>query len=135
MNHLPEEECSICWRSFSITITPMTLICGHSLCEECSEGVRRCPLCRAKQPSGIQRVQNYSLMSLIDKMEKIEKREYKDQEVQTEVIKRTYVPRRSTSTTITYAPSSMALDVICRLSRVQQAITKTFRSNSNLALN
>ena len=84
MNQIPEEECPICWRSFSNTVSPMTLICGHSLCEDCSESLKKCPLCRRKLQSGYIRATNYSLVSLIDKLEAVEKKEFKDQEVQTE---------------------------------------------------
>ena len=85
MNQLPEEECPICMRSFSMSITPMTFPCGHSLCEECSEDMRKCPLCRKKFTAQA-RSTNYSMVSLLEKIERLDKKEFKDQEVQTEKI-------------------------------------------------
>ena len=130
MNQIPEEECPICWRSFSNNVSPMTLICGHSLCEDCSADLRNCPLCRRKLQSGT-RATNYSLVSLIDKLEAVEKKEFKDQEVQTEKQKRSYSARQSQSYRSEGNGHSLALSAIMKLTKVQQMLALTFKLNLN----
>ena len=131
MNQIPEEECPICWRSFSNNVSPMTLICGHSLCEDCSEDLKKCPLCRRKLQSGYARATNYSLVSLIDKLEAVEKKEYKDQEVQTEKQKRSYSTRQSHGFKVEGNGHSLALSAIMKLTKVQQMLALTFKLNLN----
>jgi hypothetical protein len=133
MNQIPEEECPICWRSFSNTVSPMTLVCGHSLCEDCSEDLKKCPLCRRKI-TATSRATNYSLVSLIEKLERVEQREFKDQEVQTEKIKRA----RSCSTIKPLIPPpygqvlvSPVIAAINKLTKIQQMLAKTFNFNLN----
>ena len=77
------EDCPVCWRSFSTHLIPFTIPCGHSLCSECSTDLSRCPLCRKKLIPGYSRVRNFSLISLLDKICTI-KIELKDQQIQTE---------------------------------------------------
>lgn len=84
MSYSSNEDCPVCWRSFSAALSPYTIPCGHSLCQECSQDLGRCPLCRKRLVHGYPRVRNYALSSLIDKVAK-EKIEKKDQEIQTDL--------------------------------------------------
>lgn len=79
-----EEGCSVCWRSFSTQLIPLTLICGHSFCGDCSENLKKCPLCRRRLSVGYQRVTNYSLLSLVDRIGQENMKEKKDFEMQTD---------------------------------------------------
>ena len=86
MNELSMEECPICWRSFSSTLVPVTIVCGHSFCSDCSENLKKCPMCRRRLSTGYQRVTNYSLLSLVERLGNTVRRETKDQEVQTDFL-------------------------------------------------
>ena len=86
MNELPMEECPICWRSFSSTLVPVTIICGHSFCSDCSENLKKCPMCRRRLSTGYQRVTKYSLLSLVERLGNTVRKETKDQEIQTDNI-------------------------------------------------
>ena len=79
-----EEQCPVCWRAFSAQLVPYTLICGHSLCADCSDNLKKCPLCRKRLSVGHQRITNYSLLSLVGRLEQGDKKETKDQEIQTD---------------------------------------------------
>ena len=79
-----EEGCPVCWRAFSSQLAPLTLVCGHSFCADCSDNLKKCPLCRRRLSAGYPRVTNYSLLSLVDRMQTENKREQRDQEVQTD---------------------------------------------------
>src|SRR3990167_6163292 len=78
------ESCPVCWREYSASVVPFAGPCGHSICNECSEGVRVCPLCRKKLPSNSQRTPNYSLLSLVTKLSEIPAPQMRDQAAQTE---------------------------------------------------
>ena len=80
------EECPICWRSFSSTLVPVTIVCGHSFCSDCSANLKKCPMCRRRLSTGYQRVTNYSLLSLVERLGNTVRKETKDQEVQTEFV-------------------------------------------------
>jgi len=56
----------------------LTLVCGHSFCADCSDNLKKCPLCRRRLSAGYPRVTNYSLLSLVDRMQTENKREQKD---------------------------------------------------------
>ena len=137
MNQIPEEECPICWRSFSSLLTPMTLVCGHSLCEECSEDLKKCPLCRRKITAQA-RSTNYSMVSLLEKLDRVEKKEFRDQTVQTE----RPTPRpRSASNRLPkgYTPVGPMLvptviGAIVKLTRIQQTLASMFKLNLNQPL-
>lgn len=77
------EECPVCWRSFGPEIIPTSLVCGHSMCVDCAETLKKCPLCRRRLSSNATRAPNYTLLSLIDRLGE-SKREMKDQQVQTD---------------------------------------------------
>ena len=94
MSQLPIEECPICWRTFSNTAIPVTITCGHSFCDDCSTGLRKCPLCRRKLAYGYQRITNYSLLSQVGRIEQANQRETKHQEVQTDFLCSKPRPRR-----------------------------------------
>ena len=78
------EECPVCWRAFSSITVPFLIICGHSLCDDCSQGLSRCPICRRKLGQNYQRTRNWSLLSLVEKLETRPVVEKRNQEVQTE---------------------------------------------------
>ena len=78
------EECPVCWRSFGAEIIPTTLICGHSMCFDCSENLRKCPLCRRRLSSNSAKAPNHTLLFLIDRLEHLNTREKKDQQNQTD---------------------------------------------------
>ena len=81
----PNEDCPVCWRSFSTQLTPYTIPCGHSYCSDCSQGLSQCPLCRKRLIHGYPRVKNFSLLSLLDRLNNhTHKTECRHQEVQTE---------------------------------------------------
>ena len=94
MNEVPMEECPICWRSFSSTLVPVTIVCGHSFCNDCSENLKKCPMCRRRLSTGYQRVTNYSLLSLVERLGNTVRKETKDQEVQTDIVQ--YRSRKKT---------------------------------------
>lgn len=77
------EDCPVCWRSFSLSLVPFSIPCGHSFCSECADNLQRCPLCRKRLIHGYARVRNYSLLSLLERVNK--KTESRNQEVQTEI--------------------------------------------------
>ena len=81
---IQKESCSVCWRDFGQALKPFTLLCGHSYCSDCSQGLRHCPLCRKKVPSNMPRITNYSLLSLIEKNEQIKAPEQISMAVQTD---------------------------------------------------
>ena len=134
MNQIPEEECPICWRSFSSLLTPMTLVCGHSLCEECSEDLKKCPLCRRKITAQ-NRSTNYSMVSLLEKLDRVERKEFKDQTMQTE----RPIPRaRSAHNRLpkSYTPLGQMLiptviGAIVKLTKIQQTLAGMFKLNLN----
>ena len=127
MNQEVGEDCPICWRSFSSILVPVTILCGHSFCGECSTDLRKCPLCRRRLQTGYTRVTNYSLLSLVNRLEQGSKKETKDQEVQTEKQKKPYTPRPQLSAS-ELAPG-LALSAIVKLTRVQQLLAKAFSLN------
>ena len=79
----PNEDCPVCWRSFSSMVIPFSIPCGHSYCSECSVNLIQCPLCRKKLVHGYARVRNYSLLSLLERINN-HKTESRNQEVQTD---------------------------------------------------
>jgi hypothetical protein len=131
MNQVAAEECPICWRSYSSTLVPVTIVCGHTFCPQCSTDLRKCPLCRRRLQNGYTAVTNYSLLSLVNRMEQAGKKETKDQEVQTEKITRAVPPRTGLGSVVDKSPGALALDVIVKLSRVQQVLARSFTLNSN----
>ena len=97
------EDCPVCWRSFSALLILFTIPCGHSLCPECSVGLIRCPLCRKRLITGYSRVQNYSLLSLLDRIANL-KPVSRDQQIQTDhtvIAKKTNKPLISLEATAT----------------------------------
>lgn len=83
MSLQPNEDCPVCWRSFSSHLIPFSIPCGHSYCSDCSQGLSQCPLCRKKLIHGYARVRNYSFLSLLERIT-THKTQSRDQEVQTE---------------------------------------------------
>jgi hypothetical protein len=85
MDDLQTEDCPVCWRGFSEDLHPFIINCGHSFCDECSSGLRTCPLCRARLPRDNPRTKNFSLISLLERIrsrpQQIDK---KHQEIQTD---------------------------------------------------
>ena len=67
---MQQENCSVCFRSFSSTVVPLVTPCGHSFCAACSSMVRSCPLCRHRLSATAQCPTNVSLLSLIEKLER-----------------------------------------------------------------
>jgi hypothetical protein len=84
MSLQPNEDCPVCWRSFSLQLIPFSIPCGHSLCPDCSTDLPRCPLCRKRLIPGYTRVRNFSLLSLLERITMVQKTDSRDQQVQTE---------------------------------------------------
>ena len=84
MNLDRRNECPVCWRAFSADLPAFAISCGHSLCSDCSAGLARCPLCRAKLSSRLPPVRNYSLQSIIEQIASVAQPEMVDQQVQTD---------------------------------------------------
>lgn len=135
MNQLLVEECSVCWRSFSTSLVPISLLCGHSFCGDCSSDLRKCPLCRRRLQSGYTRSTNYSLLSLVNRLETAPKKETRDQEVQTEKQPRPYTQRQMGLSRTDGNPQTLALSVILKLTKVQDMVARCFRINSNSLVN
>jgi hypothetical protein len=129
MNQLEVEECPVCWRAFSTELVPITIVCGHSFCQECSVDLKKCPLCRRRLQTGYNRATNYSLLSLVNRIEQVGKKETRDQEVQTETQARPYKPRSGPR--IEPSAPALAMSAIVKLTRVQQMLAKSFSLNSN----
>ncbi len=130
MNQVEVEECPVCWRAFSTELVPITIVCGHSFCQECSADLKKCPLCRRRLQIGYNRATNYSLLSLVNRIEQVGKKETKDQEVQTEMQVRLSKPRSGTR--VEPSAPALAMSAIVKLTRVQQMLAKSFSLNSNL---
>ena len=81
---IQKESCSVCWRDFCLALKPYTLLCGHSYCCDCSQGLRHCPLCRKRVPTNMPKITNYSLLSLIEKNEQIKAPEQISMAIQTD---------------------------------------------------
>ena len=81
---IQKESCSVCWRDFSQVLKPFTLLCGHSYCSECSQGLRHCPLCRKRVPANMPKITNYSLLYLIEKNDQVKAPEQVSMAVQTD---------------------------------------------------
>ena len=135
MNQVAAEECPICWRTYSSALVPVTIVCGHTFCPECSTELRKCPLCRRRLQSGYTPVTNYSLLSLVNRLEEAGKKETKNQEVQTEYIAKVNAPQVVRRPVVEKSPGVLAMDVILKLSRVQQVLARSFAQNSNRRAN
>jgi len=98
MSSLPIEECPICWRSYSATLIPVTIVCGHSYCSDCSENLKKCTVCRRRLSHGYERATNYSLLSLVERLGTAARKETKDQQVQTDCAPKSF-RRRNTQET------------------------------------
>ena len=86
MDESLSEECPVCWRAFSVDNVPTTIVCGHCFCPDCSQNLKRCPICRKKLIAGYQRTTNYSLLSLISRLDRAGQRETKSQQIQTDYV-------------------------------------------------
>lgn len=82
------EECPVCWRTYSTTLVPTSIHCGHTRCIECCTVLRKCPLCRSRISSSSNRVTNYALLSLIERIDKGTKKDTREICIQTEKIQR-----------------------------------------------
>lgn len=129
MNRVEGEDCPVCWRTYSSDLLPVALICGHSLCQECSAALNKCPLCRKRLQTNVPRPTNYSLLSLLNKMNDTVRVETRDVEIQTEKPQRVKRPIIPMGVEVT-APG-LALDVVVKLSRIQQQLLKFFKRGSN----
>ena len=134
MNRVEGEDCPICYRTYSHELLPVTIGCGHSLCQHCSGEVQRCPICRKRLTAPPNRPTNYSLLSLMNRLnESVREKETRDVEMQTEKpprLKKAIIPRGMEVVT-----PGIALEVVVKLSRIQQQLLKMFKQNSNLAPN
>lgn len=130
MNRVEGEDCPVCWRTYSQDLVPVALACGHSLCNQCSAELNRCPLCRKRLLAGAVRPTNYSLLSLLNRLNESERAvETKDVEMQTEKpqrLKRPIIPRG-----VEVITPGVALEVVVKLSRIQQQLLRLFKSSSN----
>ena len=129
MNRVQGEDCPVCWRTYSQELLPVALICGHSLCQQCSTDLNKCPLCRKRLMAGAARPTNYSLLSLLNRINESGRIETKDVEIQTEKpprLKKPIIPRG-----VEVITSGLALEVVVKLSRIQHQLLKMFKSNSN----
>lgn len=129
MNCLQNEECPVCFRTFSDAVIPKTTKCGHSFCQDCSGHFTRCPVCRVRLQNMFPLPTNYSLLSLATRVNSLGRKEMKDAEIQTEkpqVLRRAIVPRGVETVT-----PGVALSVIVRLTKIQQQLIKAFPIGSN----
>lgn len=128
MNQCSIEECPVCWRSYSSTVIPITISCGHSFCEECSVNLKRCALCRRSAKAST-RATNYWLMSLVSKLEQ-EKKDMVDKQIETDgltVIRPKTVASRPTDKNM---DALMAMKVLLKLVSVHALLGKLMISNS-----
>lgn len=130
MNRVEGEDCPICYRTYSQELLPVALGCGHSLCQECSESVTRCPLCRKKLKAHDTRPTNYQLLSLLNRLNDYERMiETRDVEIQTEKIPRPRKPIIPPGMEV--VTPGLALEVVVKLTRIQQQLLRVFKGNSN----
>ena len=120
MSDAAVEDCPICWRSFSVSLVPVTIVCGHSFCSDCSDNLKKCPMCRRRLSAGYQRVTNYSLLSLVGRLEQNSRKETRDQQVQTEKLVRN--PCRTQ--TIGSEGSGKARPLIIKLNKMDTGLFK-----------
>lgn len=131
--HVENEECSVCWRGFSLQNVPVALGCGHSFCQECAAGFNKCPLCRRRIQAGAARPTNYSLLSLATRVNEAGRKETRDAQVQTETppkLHRAIVPRG-----VEVITPGVALSVVVKLTRIQQQLVRFFKVAPNGASN
>lgn len=82
MSNVQKEECPICYSEYCNSIVPVSIGCGHTVCDKCSELIRSCPICRKKIPRNCERPRNFALLSQLDKIDNNVVRETRDCEVQ-----------------------------------------------------
>lgn len=131
MNGNSFEECPVCWRSFSSSIVPVAIICGHSYCEECSERLRSCPLCRIPLKKGYSKSTNFSLLSLVSKLEN-DKKDMMNKEVQTDMSLLNQVHTRPLKERSRKESNQalVVLHIIMKLTSIQNQLGKWMVQNS-----
>ena len=133
MISVENEECPVCFRVYSETVVPITILCGHSFCQDCSGHLQKCPICRKRIATNQPRPTNYSLLSLVNRVNSVGRKETKDVEIQTEKppkLTRPLIPRGMQVTT-----PGITLSVMEKLSKIKQQLAKIFHANSNLTPN
>ena len=133
MNSLENEECPVCFRVYSEETLPITILCGHSFCQDCSGHLNKCPICRKRIATNQPRPTNYSLLSLVNRVNSVGRKETKDVEIQTEKppkLTRPLIPRGMQVTT-----PGITLSVMVKLCKIQQQLAKIFHTNSNPTAN
>ena len=128
MNDCSVEECPVCWRSYSSTVVPMTISCGHSFCQECSENLKRCALCR-RSVKASSRATNYSLLSLVSKLEQ-DKKEMVDKQVETDARVCSRPKQMVSKSTEKNHDTIMAMKILLKLVNVHALLGKLMISNS-----
>lgn len=126
MNECSIEECPVCWRSYSSIVIPMTMSCGHSFCEDCSDSLKKCALCR-RSVKASSRSTNYSLLSLVTKLER-DKKETADKQVETAQLE-SRAPRRQQIDTATQN-KTMTMRILQKLVNVNTMLCKLMVDNS-----
>lgn len=135
MNESTIEECPVCWRSYSSSVVPVSITCGHSFCEECSDGLRNCPLCRVTLKKGYSRTKNYSLLSLVNKIEQ-DKKEMKEQESQTDIpVARQLKPKPILRGTAAELNTLITLRIMSKITNIQNILGKCLVTNSKVKPN
>jgi hypothetical protein len=127
------EECSVCYRSYSSTVVPISLVCGHSFCAECSTGLRKCPLCRQTLNPRRTKPTNFTLLSLVSKLEN-DKKEMVDKEIQTEKVE-VIIPRTIFKHTPRDSKATMAMKVLIKIANVQNNIGRCLLADSKSYFN
>jgi hypothetical protein len=82
MSKLQKEECPICYTEYCNTIVPVSINCGHTVCEKCCELIRHCPICRKKIAKNCERPKNFALLAQMDKIDNNIVKETRDCQVQ-----------------------------------------------------
>lgn len=129
MNQIDNEECVVCFRVYCDILVPVNLSCGHTFCQECSDNLDKCPICRKKQRAGRERPTNYSLLSLVSRVTEAgtARKETRDEETQTDK-----QPRKKS----TIVPEGMeavkyllGVNIIMRLNRIQNQLMKMLQDH------
>ena len=125
MNDSSVEECPVCWRSYSSAVVPMTISCGHSFCQECSENLKRCALCR-RSVKASSRATNYSLVSKLEQ----DKKQMVDKQVETDKMVCSRPKQMVSKSTEKNTDALMAMKILLKLVNVHALLGKLMISNS-----
>ena len=127
------EECPVCWRSYSSSVRPMTITCGHSYCEECSAILTKCALCR-KTVKPHKRATNYSLLSLVSKLEQ-SKVEMVDKQVGTDGVVTGKFSHSASRPTEKTQDVVLAMKILLKMTAISSQLARQMIMNSKAIAN